>query len=190
MVVKFLTIKKHCDPTKRNVNNDTVLHLAVERGHLNIVKFFISNLNCDPNIPGGPCGGTSLHKAAEFGHLHIVKYLIDKQDCNPSCLDDLKSTPLHHAAAKGHVDIVEFLTVHKHCNPLSGHMSALHCAVLGGQLQMVKFLVEKLKCSPDISGPSNLTPLQIAENTEIAQYLQKHTVIPYIYMAIGMLKQL
>ena len=73
-VVKFLTIKKHCDPIKRNANNDTVLHLAVERGHLNIVKFFISNLNCDPNIPGGPCGGTSLHKAAEFGHLHITKF--------------------------------------------------------------------------------------------------------------------
>ena len=116
--------------------------------------------------------------------------MIDKQGCNPSCLDDLKSTPLHHAAAKGHVDIVEFLIVHKHCNPLSGHMTDLHCAVLGGQLQMVKFPVEKLKCPPDISEPSNLTPLQIAENTKIAQYLQKHTVIPYIYTAISMLKQL
>lgn len=100
--------------TSRNADNDTALHLAVECGHLNIVKFFISNLNCNPNVPEGRCGGTPLHRAAEFGHLHIVKYLTDKQGCNPSCLDDLKSTPLHHAAARGHVDIVEFLTV-THC---------------------------------------------------------------------------
>ena len=172
--------------TSRNADNDTALHLAVECGHLNIVKFFISNLNCNPNIPEGRCGGTPLHRAAEFGHLHTVKYLTDKQGCNPSCLHgrlEIHSTsPCCCKRTCGHCGI-------SNCNPLSGHMSALHCAVFGGQLQMVKFLVEKLKCSPDISGPSNLTPLQIAENTEIAQYLQKHTVIPYIYMAIGMLKK-
>ena len=66
----------HCDPTSRDENNDTALHLAVLEGHLDIVQFFISNQKCDPNIPG-QYGGTLLHCAAEFGHLHIVKYLTE-----------------------------------------------------------------------------------------------------------------
>jgi len=32
--------------------NSTPLHAAVRYGHLNIVKFFISERSCDPNIPG------------------------------------------------------------------------------------------------------------------------------------------
>ena len=77
------------------VNNDTALHLAVMKGHLYLVQFFTSDLNCDPNIPGGQYGRTSLHYAARFGHLHIVKYLIDEQGCNPSCLDEYMNTPLY-----------------------------------------------------------------------------------------------
>ena len=32
-VVKFLTVEMHCDPTSRDGNNDTVLHLGVLGGH-------------------------------------------------------------------------------------------------------------------------------------------------------------
>ena len=117
--------------------------------------------------------------------------MIDEQGCNPSCLDDLKSTPLHHAVARGHIDTVKFLTVEKHCDPLSQYMTALHCAVMTGHLEIVKFLIEELKCPPDILGPFSMTPLQMAENMnqpDIAQYLQKHSVIPYIATAITMMK--
>ena len=72
-------------------------------GRLDILRFFISDQNCDPNISGGQCGQTPLHTAAECGHLHIVKYLTDEQGCNPSCLNDLKHTPLHFAAWNGHI---------------------------------------------------------------------------------------
>jgi len=60
----------------------TPLHTAANSGHLNIVKLFIVEKNCDPNIPGLD-GMTPLHFAALSGHLHIVKYLIDEQGCNP-----------------------------------------------------------------------------------------------------------
>ena len=75
----------NCDPTSRDGNSDTALHLAAEEGLLDVIQFFISEQKCGPNIPGGQYGRTSLHYAAEFGHLHIVKYLIDEQACNPSC---------------------------------------------------------------------------------------------------------
>ena len=93
-------------------------------------------------------------------------------------------TPLNFAAGKGHMDIVKFLTLEKHCDPMSRDRignTALHHAILNGQLETVKFLIEKLKCPPDITGFLNLTPLQLAScDPDIAQYLQKHSVIPYI----------
>ena len=85
------------------------------------------------------------------------------------------------------MDIVKFLTVEKHCDPVSQNIdgdTVLYCAVLGGNLDIVKYLVEELKCPPDITGPRNMTPLQLAQSInrpDIAQYLQKHSVVPYTY---------
>ena len=87
------------------------------------------------------------------------------------------------------MDIVKFLTVERHCD-LSQNV-ILHCAVLGGNLDIVKFLVEELKCPVDITGPHNKTPLKLAESmncSDIAQYLQEHSVMPYIYTAIAVMK--
>ena len=67
--------------------------------------------------------------------------------------------------------------------------TALHHAVLNGP-----FLIEKLKRPPDIIMPSdlNLTLLQLASYCDpgITQYLQKHSVVPYIRTAISMMKQI
>ena len=84
----------------------------------------------------------------------------------------------------------------------SYHYTALHSAVWGGHLAVVKFLVEELKYPPDIAGQQNMTPLQMAilkkhfdiarhmKHYDIAQYLQKHSIISYIYAAIGMMRHL
>ena len=71
-IIKFLTLEMHCDPTSRNGNSATALHLAVVEGHLDPI-FFISDHNCDLNIPG-QYSRTPLHCAAELGHLHIVNF--------------------------------------------------------------------------------------------------------------------
>ena len=60
-------------------------------------------------------------------------------------------------------------------------------------MEIVKFLIEELKCPPDIPALQNMTPLQIAihmNRSDIAQYLQKHSVIPYIHTAIAVMQQL
>ena len=96
-------------------------------GQLKIVKYFITELNCDPNIVmtgehhGRPtkCGGRiALHNAAQKGHLHVVKFLIEDQHCDPSHCDYKKVTPLHMAAQSGHLAVVQYLTLEQHCDPL------------------------------------------------------------------------
>ena len=70
--------------------------------------------------------------------------------------------------------------------------TALYFAAANGNFETVKFLIEEVKCPPDIAGAFNMTPLQIAiaaNHSDIA-HLQKHSVIPYIYTAIAMVKQL
>ena len=92
---------------------------------------------------------------------------------------------------KGHTDIVKFLIVAKNCDPVSQNFNGnttLHNAVLGNHLEVVKFFVEDPKCSPDITGQLNITPLQLAmdkNHSDIAQYLQKHIVMPHVYTAIA-----
>ena len=46
-------------------------------GHLPVVKFFITELNFDPNTPGFK-GRPALHDAAQEGHLEVVSYLIEE----------------------------------------------------------------------------------------------------------------
>ena len=67
--------------------------------------------------------------------------------------------------------------------------TALHCAVQSGCLED-KFLIEELNCPPDIKGQQNMTPFQMAthkKHYDIAQYLQKHSVI---HIVLTVMKQL
>ena len=78
-IVKFLTLRC-CNPTSRTSDGTTPIHWAARYGHLEILKFLITDLKCSANIPDQP-GCTPLHFAAEKGHLHVVKFFIDEQGC-------------------------------------------------------------------------------------------------------------
>ena len=41
-----------------------------------------------------------------------------------------------------------------------------HSAVWSGHLEIVEFLLEELKCPPDITGQHNATPLQMTQAVE------------------------
>ena len=62
--------------------------------------------------------------------------------------------------------------------------TALHSAVWVCHLEIVKFLVEEFQISQD----STTQPGILKNLFDTAQYLQKHSVIPYIYAAIGCLQ--
>ena len=52
--------------------------------------------------------------------------------------------------------------------------TALHNAVIGAHLEVVKFFIEELKCPPDIPGQWNMAPLKMAlhkNHSDIAKYL-------------------
>ena len=63
---------------KETESGNTAVHYSAERGHVNLLKFFLQDLNCDPNMKG-KIGRTLLHSAAKGGHLHVLKYLIEEK---------------------------------------------------------------------------------------------------------------
>ena len=69
--------------------------------------------------------------------------------------------------------------------------TALHYASQwSGHLETVKFLIEELKCPPDLPGHLNSTPHELAKSrnhSDTAQYLWKQSVI---HTALAMMKQL
>ena len=162
------------------------LHDAAFYGQLKLVKYFFTELKCDPNIAqtgkhhGRPTvggGRIALHHAAQNGHLHVVKFLVEDQHCDPSHCDYEKVTPLHKAADNGHLPVVQYFTLEQHCDPLctdSRNNTPLHNAAYCGHLEVVQFMIETLHCPLDVRGWRNMTPL------EQARIQGHHHVIKYL----------
>ncbi|KAF3076336.1 hypothetical protein CFAM422_001605 [Trichoderma lentiforme] len=75
---------------------ETPLSLAIQRGLLRTVEFFLGYCNIDPNAPCRGCdGATPLHVAAQSLREEVVRDLIMKWNANVNCLDDHQRTPLH-----------------------------------------------------------------------------------------------
>jgi ankyrin repeat protein len=160
----------------RGKDGHAPLHTAALYGQLKIIKYFITELNCDPSIVitgehhgrTTKCGGRiTLHGAAQRGHLHVVKFLVEDQHCDPSHCDYEKVTPLHKAAQHGHLAVVQYLTLEQHCDPLCTNIwnnTPLHAAAIRGHLEVVRFMIETLHCPPDVRGQHNMTPLEQARS--------------------------
>lgn len=70
--VKYFISVKHAAVDKEGW---TALHYAATKGHLDVVKYLISN---DADVDAdSPSNATPLMMAARYGHIHVVKYLLD-----------------------------------------------------------------------------------------------------------------
>ena len=171
----------------RGRDGKTPLQSAALFGQLKIVKYFITELNCDPSVVqtgehhGRPTvggGKIAIHDAAQKGHLHVVKFLVEDQHCDPSHCDYERVTPLHLAAGRGHLAVVQYLTLEQHCDPLctnSRNDTPLHAAAYFGHLEVVRFMIETLHCPPDVRGWNNMTPLEQARRRghhHVVKYLE------------------
>ena len=86
--------------TKSKFFNSTMLHVASQRGHKNVVRFLLNNNAAISTLNGAHLSAIQL--AAENGHLEVVKALH-----KAGAVAD--QTALHHAAAKNRLEVVDFL---------------------------------------------------------------------------------
>jgi len=77
-VVKFL-IKHHVSVLKTTVCNNTTVHLAATKEHLEVVEIL--------KDAGGGLDGVSLYHAAAEGHRSVVDYLLH-EETRDNCIND------------------------------------------------------------------------------------------------------
>ncbi|KYQ92610.1 ankyrin repeat-containing protein [Tieghemostelium lacteum] len=79
----------------KDVNNETPLYYAVDRGQISIVSLLLLR-GPKVNINNKSMNRNPIHIAALKGYSGILKLLLDYK-CNPNSLDCFSSTPLHLA---------------------------------------------------------------------------------------------
>ena len=183
-VVTALVSVYNCAANCKDEMGHIPLHYAASNGHLEVVKYFIVELHCDPsdnkNQYGGElndAGWTPLHYACRYGYLNIAQYLIREEHCNPSCENKYGYAPLHYACIDGHLNIAQYLIREGHCNPScedNDGDTPLHYACDHGHLNIAQYLIREEHCNPSCENNYGLTPLHDAcanGHAHIVQYL-------------------
>ena len=166
----------HVGDTPRHVDcdkgGDTPLHEACHKGHVNIVKYLVSELGCSVACQN-ESGNTPLHVAFYKGHVDVVRYLVSTTDRGGTC------TLLHEACSKGDLAMVKALTSGQDykatCSYLNKNRNTpLHFACCEGHTDIVRYLVSECGCSTACENMNGDTPLHLAccyGHTDIARYL-------------------
>ena len=108
-MVKYLVEKHGCDPSGKDDDGDTPLHLAASSGKLDISMYLIEERKCSSGCPGQR-GRSPLHYACEGnGNLAMVKYLVEKHGCDLFIQDIYGQTPLDLATTCNNKLVIEYL---------------------------------------------------------------------------------
>ena len=157
-----------CDPNSNAVGSTKPIHLACDKGRLDVVKSLLARSDCayDQTPAADDCGRTPLHYAVMNGNISIVNFLVSKKDCDVLWRDIYGHTPLDKAIFCNKLEIVDYFLnvagdeVHK-CVDTHG-ATPLHKACSIGNTELVKRLIEQFGCDPHVEDHYNYTALHHA----------------------------
>ena len=164
-MVRHLIIQYKSETEARNHYNETSLCLAVKRGHIDMVRCLVDEFKCNCLVTGSR-GKSLLHYACESGCSDILNLLTTEYNLDSSTEDDFGCTPLRFAATHGLVKMVRsFLSA----NSVQADVhKTMHAAAAGGQISVVRIVVEEYSCNPSIKDSRGQTLLhKVCENGNI-----------------------
>lgn len=156
-------------------NGATPLHLAAGSDSFEVFKYLVEN-GANPNAVDNN-NATVLHWAAVGKNPAMVQYLVETMKADIKAVNIHNDTPLHIAAQSGSLEIFRYLLskgADKNTKAAFGY-TALHAAIGGNNLPIVKYLVEGQKITT-VALPTDdgSTPLHIAAlcgHSEVVKYL-------------------
>lgn len=173
-VVKYLVEEWHWKPNCPY--NWSGVHEAFYQGRMNMVEYFMTR-----NFT--QCGRSLVEAAAYGGQVEVLKYLLSRGhqvDCEKHW------SSLHEASFRGHVNVLRFyakithrdmcsLCVDEHGNNLLHAAAVPRAESTEGQITVLKYLIEELKCNKAIRNDYGQSPLDKARQTynqAIVEYLE------------------
>ncbi|XP_058464152.1 protein piccolo [Malaya genurostris] len=120
-------------------------------------------------------GESVMHKAARLGYTDVIVYCLERLEMDPDLKDNAGYTPLHEACAKGHLDICNYLLQYgaSHSETAPSGVRPLHEAVENSFIEVVRLLLA-FGADPMLATYAGQTPIQLAENNEMALFLENH----------------
>ena len=116
------------------------LHIAAQKGHLNLCKVMIDKHKFDTNVPN-KLGLRALHCSALSGNYELVTYFADMgTDINIKTNDGYNC--LHIAALEGHLNLCKVLIAKRKFDVnvvCKNGWTALHCSVKSGNYELVTY---------------------------------------------------
>ncbi|KAL1826605.1 hypothetical protein ACET3Z_005017 [Daucus carota] len=148
--ISIAALKMKAD--KVNELGETILHVESKRGDIENVGFIVSEF-ANKSLLGKLDGSkqTALHLAAHGGHIQVVEALIDAARLlSPSLAND-----------GAHTSVDSFQHFIRQAN-VPNRNTALHLAVLHGNVAIVKLLVEADPNDSHVQNSEGKTPIYIA----------------------------
>ncbi|XP_048242529.1 ankyrin repeat domain-containing protein 17-like [Haliotis rufescens] len=170
--VKFILSTDMTDIDSKGEQSLTSVMVAALFGHRDVVELLV-NEGADVSLVDDG-GDNILHLACVGGDLNTVKFILSRNMVDINSRGSLV-TPVMLAAQKGHTEIVKFLV--SEVTDLSlvddDGDSILHWACVGGDVNMVKFILSRNMVDINSRG-SPVTPVMLAAqkgHTEIVKFL-------------------
>lgn len=159
------------DPNTLDINGNTPLHLAADKGYIECLKLLLAKSSKTINLKSKSKQSTALHMAAENGYTECVQILLHTGSSH-SVVNDKDQTALHLAAKAQCAESVEILLeLGAEVNALDiDQRTALHSAVCKAFLSfhVVEVLV-KWGANVNIQDRYGYAPLHIAALNELSQ---------------------
>lgn len=178
-LMKYL-IENGANVNAKSASGKTILHLASQKGYLEIVKYLVDEKSVDLNVQD-KFGSTCLHIASKCGHLEIVRYLVDKEGVDLNLQDIKGLTCLHMASERGYLGIVKCLVnkegMDLNVQDLFGY-TCLHFASERGHLEIVTYLTENLADVKAKTSSGSTSP-------NLAAVKGQWKILKYFFEAIG-----
>ena len=169
------------DQNDTNKQGKNALQLAAQVGHSTIVCY-LKEFVMENSIY------SSINLAALNGHYKLVKTLVSEHQVDPLWCIDQGLNPLQCSFVNGDERIVKFLIEEaKNSQPIpdfirvttSSGDTLLHLAALSGSMKLTEYLINKLKCRPDVVNDRGVAPFHIAVHTgneKLVSFYHKHVI--------------
>ncbi|XP_017173358.1 ankyrin repeat domain-containing protein 29 isoform X3 [Mus musculus] len=148
----------------------TALFLAAQGGYLDVIRLLLSS-GAKVNQPRQD-GTAPLWIASQMGHSEVVRVMLLRGADRDAARND-GTTALLKAANKGYNDVIEeLLKFSPTLGILKNGTSALHAAVLSGNVKTVALLLEA-GADPALRNKANELPAELTKNERILHLLRQ-----------------